>query len=58
MANRPWCGSPGPKGNVGLKDLVDSSRRLIIRHFMFDPAWNVRPPLDFGVEAQLGRNLA
>jgi predicted dithiol-disulfide oxidoreductase (DUF899 family) len=29
----------GPSGKVGLKDLFDGQRQLIIYHFMFDPAW-------------------
>ena len=48
----------GPKGKAGLKDLFDSGRQLIIYHFMFDPAWNIRPPLDFPTEAQLRFSLA
>jgi predicted dithiol-disulfide oxidoreductase (DUF899 family) len=30
----------GPTGKLGLKDLFDGSRQLIIYHFMFDPAWD------------------
>ena len=30
----------GPKGRVGLKDLFDGQRQLIVYHFMFDPAWD------------------
>jgi predicted dithiol-disulfide oxidoreductase (DUF899 family) len=29
----------GPKGKVGLRDLFDGRRQLIVYHFMFDPAW-------------------
>ena len=30
----------GPKGPVGLPDLFDGRRQLIIYHFMFDPSWD------------------
>ncbi len=30
----------GPDGVVGLADLFDGRRQLIIQHFMFDPAWD------------------
>ena len=30
----------GPKGHVTLADLFDGRRQLIVRHFMFDPAWD------------------
>jgi predicted dithiol-disulfide oxidoreductase (DUF899 family) len=29
----------GPQGNVGLLDLFDGCRQLVIQHFMFDPRW-------------------
>jgi predicted dithiol-disulfide oxidoreductase (DUF899 family) len=29
----------GPEGNVGLLDLFDGCRQLVIQHFMFDPRW-------------------
>jgi predicted dithiol-disulfide oxidoreductase (DUF899 family) len=29
----------GPDGDVGLADLFDGARQLIVGHFMFDPAW-------------------
>jgi predicted dithiol-disulfide oxidoreductase (DUF899 family) len=29
----------GPDGSVGLLDLFDGRRQLIIQHFMFDPSW-------------------
>jgi predicted dithiol-disulfide oxidoreductase (DUF899 family) len=29
----------GPGGKVGLLDLFDGRRQLIVRHFMFDPSW-------------------
>ena len=29
----------GPKGSVGLRDLFDGRRQLIIYHFMFEPHW-------------------
>jgi predicted dithiol-disulfide oxidoreductase (DUF899 family) len=29
----------GPDGTVGLIDLFDGRRQLIIQHFMFDPSW-------------------
>jgi predicted dithiol-disulfide oxidoreductase (DUF899 family) len=30
----------GPEGDVGLLDLFDGRRQLIIYHFMFDPSWD------------------
>jgi len=30
----------GSKGQVGLLELFDGRRQLIIRHFMFDPSWD------------------
>jgi predicted dithiol-disulfide oxidoreductase (DUF899 family) len=30
----------GPEGKVGLSDLFDGRRQLIVRHFMFDPSWD------------------
>jgi predicted dithiol-disulfide oxidoreductase (DUF899 family) len=29
----------GPEGKVGLLDLFDGRRQLIVGHFMFDPSW-------------------
>ena len=29
----------GPEGNVGLVDLFDGRRQLILSHFMFNPSW-------------------
>ena len=29
----------GPDGDVGLADLFDGRRQLIVYHFMFDPSW-------------------
>lgn len=29
----------GPAGDVGLADLFDGRRQLIVYHFMFDPSW-------------------
>ncbi len=29
----------GPTGEVGLTDLFDGHRQLIVQHFMFDPSW-------------------
>jgi predicted dithiol-disulfide oxidoreductase (DUF899 family) len=29
----------GPDGPVGLADLFDGRRQLILQHFMFDPSW-------------------
>jgi len=29
----------GPQGDVGLLELFDGRRQLIVRHFMFDPSW-------------------
>jgi predicted dithiol-disulfide oxidoreductase (DUF899 family) len=30
----------GPEGKVGLRDLFDDRRQLIVQHFMFDPTWD------------------
>jgi predicted dithiol-disulfide oxidoreductase (DUF899 family) len=30
----------GPGGRVGLLDLFDGARQLIVEHFMFDPRWD------------------
>ncbi len=30
----------GPNGTVGLVDLFEGRRQLIIYHFMFDPEWD------------------
>jgi predicted dithiol-disulfide oxidoreductase (DUF899 family) len=30
----------GPRGEVGLIDLFEGRRQLIVRHFMFDPSWD------------------
>jgi predicted dithiol-disulfide oxidoreductase (DUF899 family) len=30
----------GPEGQAALIDLFDGRRQLIVRHFMFDPAWD------------------
>jgi predicted dithiol-disulfide oxidoreductase (DUF899 family) len=30
----------GPEGTVGLLDLFDGKRQLVIQHFMFDPSWD------------------
>src|SRR4051812_22983542 len=30
----------GPEGEVGLLELFDGRRQLIVRHFMFDPSWD------------------
>ena len=30
----------GPDGKVGLLDLFDGRRQLIVQHFMFDPSWD------------------
>ncbi|HEX8346888.1 MAG TPA: DUF899 family protein, partial [Actinoplanes sp.] len=29
----------GPDGQVGLLDLFDGERQLVVQHFMFDPDW-------------------
>jgi predicted dithiol-disulfide oxidoreductase (DUF899 family) len=29
----------GPQGPVGLRDLFDGERQLVVQHFMFDPSW-------------------
>lgn len=30
----------GPDGEVGLLDLFDGRRQLVLQHFMFDPSWD------------------
>src|SRR3954451_20753941 len=30
----------GPDGEVGLLDLFEGRRQLIVKHFMFDPEWD------------------
>ncbi len=30
----------GPDGEVGLPDLFEGRRQLIVYHFMFDPRWD------------------
>lgn len=30
----------GPEGKVGLLDLFDGRKQLIVGHFMFDPSWD------------------
>jgi predicted dithiol-disulfide oxidoreductase (DUF899 family) len=30
----------GPSGRVGLRDLFEGRRQLIVYHFMFDPEWD------------------
>src|SRR5207344_784985 len=30
----------GSEGRVGLLDLFDGHRQLIVQHFMFDPSWD------------------
>ncbi len=34
----------GPAGEIGLSDLFDGCRQLIIQHVMFDPAWEAACP--------------
>ena len=33
-------GFVGPDGEVGLVDLFDGRRQLVLQHFMFDPSWD------------------
>jgi predicted dithiol-disulfide oxidoreductase (DUF899 family) len=47
----------GPEGEVGLLDLFDGRRQLIVRHFMFDPSWDEGCPSGAGRVDQYG-NLA
>jgi predicted dithiol-disulfide oxidoreductase (DUF899 family) len=35
----------GPNGKVSLLDLFEGRRQLIVRHFMFDPAWDQGCPV-------------
>src|SRR3954454_21458496 len=30
----------GPDGEVGLADLFEGRRQLVVQHFMFDPSWD------------------
>src|SRR5579864_5843871 len=34
----------GTHGRIGLEDLFDGCRQLIIHHFMFDPSWDAGCP--------------
>ncbi len=34
----------GPDGQVGLADMFDGCRQLIVLHFMFDPSWDAGCP--------------
>jgi predicted dithiol-disulfide oxidoreductase (DUF899 family) len=34
----------GPRGHVGLRELFDGGRQLIVQHFMFDPSWDAGCP--------------
>jgi len=34
----------GPEGDSSLSDLFEGKRQLIVRHFMFDPAWDAGCP--------------
>src|SRR3954454_20182581 len=34
----------GPDGDVGLADLFEGRRQLIVYHFMFDPSWEEGSP--------------
>jgi predicted dithiol-disulfide oxidoreductase (DUF899 family) len=44
----------GPKGKVGLADLFDGKRQLIVYHFMFDPKWDRGCPGCTGYVDSLG----
>lgn len=44
----------GPDGAVGLSDLFDGRRQLIVYHFMFDPRWDAGCPGCTGYVDALG----
>ena len=49
----------GPEGKVGLVDLFDGRRQLMVRHFMFDPSWDDGcPSCTAGVEEMSNGLLA
>ncbi|HEY5023716.1 MAG TPA: DUF899 domain-containing protein [Acidimicrobiales bacterium] len=47
----------GPGGTVGLQDLFDDRRQLIVQHFMFDPAWDEGCPSCTGAADELSAGL-
>lgn len=44
----------GPDGEVGLADLFEGRRQLIVYHFMFDPRWDAGCPGCTGYVSALG----
>jgi predicted dithiol-disulfide oxidoreductase (DUF899 family) len=44
----------GPNGKVGLLDLFDGRRQLIVYHFMFDPTWDKGCPGCTGMVDEIG----
>jgi predicted dithiol-disulfide oxidoreductase (DUF899 family) len=46
----------GPDGDVGLADLFDGRRQLVVYHFMFDPSWEDGcPSCTAGIDELCGR---
>src|SRR5215831_8077240 len=43
----------GAEGPVGLIDMFDGCRQLIVHHFMFDPSWDAGCPTCAAVSDQL-----
>lgn len=47
----------GPEGTVGLLDLFDGLRQLVVVHFMFDPAWDKGCPGCTGAADEVSEGL-
>jgi len=47
----------GPDGMVGLLDLFDGRRQLIVQHFMFDPSWDEGCPSCTGAADEISAGL-
>lgn len=47
----------GLHGEVGLVDLFDGHRQLIVQHFMFDPSWDEGCPSCTGMAAELNDGI-
>jgi predicted dithiol-disulfide oxidoreductase (DUF899 family) len=47
----------GPGGDVGLADLFDGCRQLIVQHFMFDPEWVEGCPSCSGAADEVSQGL-
>jgi predicted dithiol-disulfide oxidoreductase (DUF899 family) len=47
----------GARGQVGMADLFDGCRQLIIQHFMFDPSWEAGCPTCSAASDELSAGL-